>query len=107
MLKSSLNDAARNAARNLSIDYGQNPSIAGNRSMEDTLVFDSIRINNIINSSSQFSDPTFDTASSPPVVTVTVKYKGGTYGLPPFPNPDPLGLGKNFQVSATASYSLE
>jgi Flp pilus assembly protein TadG len=107
MIKESLANGARQAARDLAVAYGQNSTIANNRSMEDSWVFDNIRIKNIINSDTQFDDPVWDTSGQPPTVTVTVNYTSGQNGLPPFPNPDPLKLGNNFKLNATATYRLE
>ncbi len=106
-LKSSLSEAARQAARDLAIAYGQNPTIAGDRTQENSLVFDSIRIRNVLNDSSQFDDPVWNTSGDPTTVQVTVRYLGGQFGLPTFPNPDPLHLGSHFQVTATSTYRLE
>jgi hypothetical protein len=106
-LKSSLAEGAREAARDLAIAYGQDRSVADSRSSQNTKAFDKVRITNIINDSLQFDDPVFKTTADPATVTVTVKYKGGQYGLPPFPNPDPLKLGPNFTIYSTATYRLQ
>jgi hypothetical protein len=71
------------------------------------LVFDTIRIHNIVNASSQFDDPVWSPGSTPPTVSVTVHYTSEKNGLPPFPNPDPLHLGSHFQLAATSTYRLE
>src|SRR5271168_809739 len=71
MLRSSLDSAARNAARDLAVDYGQDPTIATSRTQQDSLVFDSIRMTNVIANSAQFDNPVFDTTDSPPTVSVT------------------------------------
>lgn len=107
LIQQSLDQAAREAARNLAVQYGQNNSIAGNRITEDTLVFDGIRIRAIVNSSSQFEDPTWNTSGAPPTVSVKVDYTSGQNGLPAFPNPDPLHLGSNFKLSGSSTYRLE
>jgi Flp pilus assembly protein TadG len=107
LIKNSLSDGAREAARSLAIAYGQNPAIADDRSMQNSQVFDHVRITNMINNSQQFDDPVFDTGGSPATVTVNLRYTSGQYGLPPFPNPDPLNLGNNFRISAQAVYRLE
>lgn len=106
-LKNALAEGAREAARNLAINYGQNQAIATDRTLQNAEVFDNIRITNVINNSSQFDDPVFNTAADPPTVEVTVHYRGGQFGLPPFPNPDPLNLGSNFKIDATSTYRLE
>ncbi len=106
MIKNSLSQGARRAARDLSIAYGEDPAIASSRALQETQVFDNIRIVNIINDSDQFDDPVWDTVGDPPTVTVNVRYQGGQYSLPPFPNPDPLGLGSTFIINAGSSYRL-
>lgn len=106
-IDSSLSEAARHAARDLAIAYGVNPSVATSRTMQNSMVFDNIRIRNMINSSSQFDNPVFTTATDPATVTVTVRYLSNQYGLPAFPNADPLRLGSNFQIVATCTYRLE
>ncbi|MBI4533158.1 MAG: hypothetical protein HY711_04350 [Candidatus Melainabacteria bacterium] len=106
VISASLSAAAHQAARNLVIAYWKNSDIAGSRALQDTEVFDHIRIQNILNDSRQFQEATFQTASNPPSVLVTVRYLGGQYGLPPFPNPDPLRLG-SFQITASAASALD
>ena len=107
MIKEGLSQGAREAARNLAVQYGVNPAIGTSRAMQDTMVFDGIRIHDIINASAQFDDPTFDSSGTPPIVTVTIHYTSGQNGLSVFPNPDPLHLGSSFQLSATSTYRLE
>lgn len=107
LLKTGLAQGARQAARALAIEYGKNPTIAGSRATQDSLVFDKIKIQNIINSKDQFDDPSFDTSSVPHTVQVTVRYKGGQYGLPFFPHPDPLKLSSNFKIISESTYRLE
>lgn len=107
VLKGSLTEAAREAARSLSIAYGQDPTIATNRSLQDSKVLTKIRIANVVNNEGQFDNPVFDTAADPPTVTVTVRYLSQQFGLPPFPNPDPLNLGSNFQLTGVSTYRLQ
>lgn len=107
LIKDSMAQAARQAARDLAIAYGQNPAVANDRSLQDALVFDHIRIQNLVNNSEQFDDPVFETASNPAKVRVTVRYLGGRYGLPTFPHSDPLGLGNSFIIFGGSTYRLE
>ncbi len=107
LIKESLAQGARQAARDLAVVYGKNPAVASDRSLQDAMVFNNIRVTNIINASAQFATPTFNTAGLPPTVTVTVSYTSGQNGLPVFPNPDPLRLGNSFQLNATSTYRLE
>lgn len=107
LIRTSLTQAAREASRDLAIAYGQDPSIATSRSLQDAQVFSNIRIAKIVAANQQFDNPVFDTTGTPPTVSVTVRYLSNQYGLPPFPNPDPLNLGSSFVITATSSYRLE
>lgn len=107
VLKSTLAEGAREAARDLAIAYGRDPEVANSRSAQNTAVFDRVRINNVINNSLQFDDPVFNPTSEPPTVTVTVRYTPDQYGLPPFPNPDPLRLSGSFHLHGTSTYRLQ
>jgi len=89
------------------VQYGSNSQIQYSRSMQDVMVFNNIHINNVVVSTNQFDNPTWDTAGIPPTVTVTVHYTSGQNGLSTFPNPDPLHIGKNFKLDATSTYRLE
>ncbi len=95
LIKNVLTQAASKAARDMSIDYWQDKAIAHSRLQQNALVFDHIR------------NATFDTTAEPPTVTVTVTYCGGLYGLVPFPQPDPLGLGAYFKLSSSTIHALE
>jgi Flp pilus assembly protein TadG len=106
MIKESLAQASRQAARDLAVIYGRDGTIANNSTMEAIQVYDNIRINGAITSSRQFSSQ-WNTSAAPPTVTVTVQYTSGQNGLPTFPNPDPLKLGGNFQLNASSTYRLE
>jgi Flp pilus assembly protein TadG len=107
LIKSSMAQAAREGARSLAIAYGIDPYIVGDRAKENAQVFDFIRIHNMVNSSEQFGDPTFNTNVEPHTVTVTVTYTGGQNNLPDFPFPDPLKLGDRYVISASSTYRLE
>jgi Flp pilus assembly protein TadG len=104
LLKSSLSEGAREAARSLAIAYGVgtnvDPGTAG-----EAKVFSNIRIHNVINDNQQF-EAQWKKDADPPTVTVTVKYASDKYGLPHFPNPDPLRLGDNFIVYGAATFRL-
>lgn len=107
LIKSTLTAAANRAVREMSIKYWQDHTIATNRSIQDTLVFDKVRIDSMVVNSQQFSDANFDLVSDPPVVSVTVTYTGGKYGLAPYPDPDPLALGSSYLISSTVTHALE
>lgn len=102
-----LSDAARRAARDLAAAYAQSSRVVGDRSLQNSLVYDRIRIQNVINSSEQFGEATFDEGADPPTVTVVVRYTGEETGLPKFPDPDPINLGASLNLQATATYRLD
>jgi Flp pilus assembly protein TadG len=102
-----LSQASREASRDLAIAYGSDPTIAGDRTQEDATVFSNIRITGVVANNAQFSDPVWNTTTTPNTVSVTVTYTPGQYGLAVFPQPDPIGLGKNFLLTASSTYRLE
>lgn len=107
LIKSALTAGANRAVRQMSINYWLDRNIASNRSIQNAMVYDKVRISTMIVDSQQFSDASFDLSSNPPVVSVTVTYTGGKYGLAPYPDPDPLALGANYVISATVTHALE
>ena len=108
MIKSVLNRGAAVAARRLAIAYGTNAA-AAIADPEDS--FSTCRVANIIVDNRQFDVPPgtagWNLYSKPPTVTVEVTFASGKYGLPTFPNPDPLGLGGNFSITSSAKANLE
>ncbi len=107
LIQSSLAQGARRAARNLAIAYGQNPAVASSRSLQDSTVLQYIRIPNFINDNAQFDDPVFDISTNPHTVRVEVHYRSGQYGLPVFPQPDPLNIADKITITAESTYRLE
>lgn len=106
VIKEGLQKCAREAARNMSAVYQETKIVVGNRALQDSLVYNNVRLSNIVNSSVQYDNAVFDQASSPPTVTVNVRYTSGQNGLSPFPLYDPLNLGTNFKINAQATYAL-
>lgn len=106
LIKNSLAQAARQAARDMSMAYSQDPAIEYDRTMQDSQVYDNIRIGSVVADSAQFDDAVFDTVADPQTVTVVVSYAGGQYGLPNFPMFDPLGWGSSINMSASSTYRL-
>lgn len=106
LIKTSLSHAARQAARELAVAYGADPTIAQNKSAQEA-VLSHVRIPNMVHDNQQFEQVTFDNSQSPHTVTVQVRYLSGKYGLPRFPNPDPLQMGERLQIASTATYRLE
>lgn len=106
-IKANLDVASRKAARELAIMYGTNKTNAQQPKASNP-VYTNTRIPNFVVDNNQFDDPTFSTAVAPGTVTVIVHYPTtGAYGLPPFPNPDPLNIGGNFDLTSTSTFSLE
>ncbi len=106
-IKANLDVASRKAARELAIMYGTNKTNAQQPKASNP-VYTNTRIPNFVVNNNQFDDPTFATAVPPGTVTVTVHYPtGGAFGLPPFPNPDPLNIGSSFDLTSTSTFSLE
>jgi len=106
LIKSNIDNAAKNASRALAIEYGQDPTVATN-STKQQAIFDKIRIPNFVNDNQQFAVVKFEPVADPESVSVTVKYLGGQYNLPKFPNPDPLQIGANFVIEGTSTYRVE
>lgn len=110
VIKTKLEVASRSAARQLSIAYGRDPSVSTNPTKSNPIIaaiYDAALIPSVINDKAQFSDPLFVTGV-PATVTVIVKYPvDGSYGLNPFPNPDPLHLANRLQPVAMATFALE
>jgi len=108
MIKSVLNHGAAVAARRLAIAYASDPAAA---IADPESSYANVRINNVIIDDRQFTIPPgtsgWDLYSKPPTVCVEVTFKGGLYGLPQFPNPDPLNLGANLVLKSSAKANLE
>lgn len=105
-LRQDLSQAARQAAYDMAVAYEKTPFVANSRSSQDSLVYNGIRKSNVINNSQQFDNAEFDLSTTPGNVTVTVHYQSGQHGLPAFPTFDPLNIGANFPLQASATYSL-
>ena len=104
-IKQGLLHAARQAARSMVSLYDESPMIAKNRSLQDALVYNKVRVMHIVNASAQFDTANFAPTAVPPTVTVTVRYTSGRNGLMQFPLFDPLNMG-SAQISASATYPL-
>ena len=115
MIYNALNHSAHSAAMLLSRVYGGDPAVATSTAAQQAYL-ESIKYAGIVVDPSQFTvtfPPSPSTASwdstsgNVPTVVVTCTYTGGQYGLPPFPNPDPLQLGQMFTLTAAATAYLE
>lgn len=106
LVRACLTETSRYAARNLAVEYGRDPLIANSRAQQEALVFDKIRVNNIVVNSEQFTEALFDTTPGEKSITVTIRYAANEYGLSPFPLPDPLHL-RIHPMVARSTYRLE
>jgi hypothetical protein len=106
MIKEGLSEAARRAARDVSAAYHGSKLVATNRSLQDR-VYKNIRVPNVVHDPSQFNDAVFDLNSTPQTVTVRVHFRSAQFGLPRFPNVDPLNLQNVLKLNASATYYVE
>lgn len=106
LIKQGLQQCAREAARSMGAMYNETGLIVYSRTLQNSLVYNNVRLSNIVNASSQFDDAVFDTTAQPPTVTVNVRYTSAQNGLPAFPMVDPLNLGSNYKINAVATYPL-
>lgn len=108
MINSALNCAAAQAARSLAIGYGQDPSGAV---ANPSQYFAKVKFLNLVQNTAQFSIPSgaagWNTTANPPTVTVQVTFCSGKNGCPVLPNPDPLMLSSNLQMTTSATSWLE
>lgn len=105
-INSVLNQAARQAAREIALKYLDDPGMATRDSQVEN-VYDNIRTAGILVDSGQFDTAEIEGNSDPITCTVTVHYKGGQYGLQPFPQFDVLNLSDTFHLSATSTFKTE
>ena len=115
MIYNALNHSAHTAAMALARAYGSDVTCAKSLSKQQ-VVLDDIKFANMVVSPEQFSvkfpespvtSKWTDNSGNLPTVSVTCRYAGGKYGLATFPNPDPLHLGRQFSLEATATAYLE
>lgn len=106
VIQNSLTQAAEQAARELSFAYKLDQRVARNRELQNSRVFDNIRVENVVNDSSQFLNPTFNLEDSRPTVTVVVRYKGGQNGLPPCPESELSRTKSDSELKSSASFPI-
>lgn len=105
LIQSNVDAATRKATRDLSVEWGKDPTVATDTSKQQAIFADCL-IPGFVNDPAQFADPVFD-GSDPPTVTVVGTYAAGQYGLAPFPHPNPLGISGDFTIRSEATYRLE
>jgi hypothetical protein len=106
LIKNGLNDATRQAARDLAKAYNQDIRISSDRSLQESTVLRKISVPGVLNSPAQFSVE-FREGASPPNVIVTATYEGGKYGLPPYPTLNLLHLNNPTALACQSVYRLE
>lgn len=107
-IKQGLAQAARQAACDMSAVYLQSPLVDNNRAIQNSFVYGKITVPGVVTHQSQFDNAVFDVAANPRLVSVTVHYRSdGNTNLAVFPSVDPLKLGSNIDLNATATYSLD
>ena len=74
---------------------------------QDTIL-SNVRISNTVVDPSQFYKVQWNKSNDPPTVTVCVQSKStGSRQPQTFPNPDPLNLGSQFNMTSSATYRLQ
>ena len=106
-IRTNLDIAARKAARNMAVEYGNSAALTTDTTAQQA-IYTNVRIPNFVNDNAQFEAPIFNTSVQPGTVTIKVNYPGdGSHGLPRFPNPDVMHLGSSFTLSSTNTATLE
>lgn len=105
LIQANVDAATRKATRDLSVEWGKDPTVATDGSKQQAIFADCL-IPGFVNDPAQFSAPVFD-GSDPPTVTVIGTYAAGQYRLAPFPHPNPLGITGDFTIRSEATYRLE
>lgn len=104
-----MNQGAQIAARSLAEEYRTNKDLDTDTNAQNA-IFSQIRLKDMIASNTQFTIPSggWQTNTDPKTVTVICTYipGAGNPALPPFPNPNILGLGASFKISMSATYRL-
>lgn len=99
-----LKDAANRASRALAIAYMRDPA-ATLHNYNHTLA--QIEAPGVVNSYQQFDSVVFNTNSCPATVSLRVTFMPYNFGCTNFPQPDILGVGRYFTISAQASHTLD
>lgn len=111
-IKTNTDIAARNAARSLAIEIGRNGAVAteGNGGTVHQQVYTRNQIPRYVVNNAQFTSNFTAGPPAPATITVWCTYpSGGAYGLPGFPNPDPLNLGRGaaYNIISQATFATE
>ncbi|MDX1987383.1 MAG: hypothetical protein SFV17_11905 [Candidatus Obscuribacter sp.] len=104
MIYCTLKQASAQAARKFAVTYTHNPNALANNWADVVL---SIEYPGVVNSYKQFELVEFSPEKIPPTVTMKVNYAPDAYGCRHFPEPDILGLGRYFLISAQSTEKLD
>jgi hypothetical protein len=96
--------ASAKAARMIALTYVQNPALAKERWFD---ICSSLEYPGVVNSYKQFELVNFSDTAIPPTVTMRVIFRPDLYGCKHFPDPDLLGLGQYFAISAQSTEKLD
>lgn len=95
VIRGRLTEAARQAARDLSAVYRTHKEVAGDRQLQNSMVFDHIRLPGVVTDSQQFDDAGFCLVGHPGFVRVSVNFDPARDHIPiitALPGGNPLHL---------------
>jgi hypothetical protein len=96
--------ASARAARAIAMVYVQNPVQARDHWFD---ICSTIEFPGVVNSYKQFEMVGMSETTIPPTVTIKVLYQPDQFGCKHFPDPDLLGLGRYFTISAQSTEKLD
>ena len=96
--------ASATAARKFAVGYVQDPE--GMKAHFYDLC-SGVEYPGLVNSYKQFELVDLSEGTIPPTVTIRTYYKPDLYGCKHFPQPDLIGLGRYFEISAQTTKKLE
>gem|GEM_PF-609278 len=99
-----LKQASALAARRFAIAYMHDPTGVKNNWADSCL---SVQYPGVVNSYRQFELVEFSPDKIPPTVTLKVSFEPDEFGCRHFPEPDLLGVGKYFKITAQATEKLD
>lgn len=104
-LYQNVDTAARQAAKDMATAYQSDPTIIIDTTKQQA-VLTRIRIPNVVADNAQFSDPVWD-LNYPASVTISCRFTSGQYGLPVFPQSDPLHLAGRFNCVSASTFRIQ
>jgi hypothetical protein len=104
MIYCTVKQASATAARKFAVAYLQDPNGTREHWYD---ICTSVEYPGLVNSYKQFELVELSESAIPPTVTIKTVYKPDLYGCRHFPQPDLLGLGRYFEISAQTTNKLE